>query len=289
MDTFPQSNSILEHISEQQIVERIRAIDELDRRNASFALIQQHIDAVFPGYCCLTRVVDCKQAWRARKNIGSVLFTHVDELWYPKPELVKDYGRMNQPKKPVFYISASHQTAVLEVRAAPGDLVTVLEIGLKSEASLPHVMEIGVAEKASQHSLPTTVNLLENTPEGRSFLCGDAAKNLLIRSFLAREVTKIVDPADTYIFKVSAAICDRLASSDRIDGVEYPSIAGDGTASKGGANLAVKPVSADRLFKPLGCFVLRIIDCVLQPMPGLLVECTNVATSILPDGSIKWS
>lgn len=289
METFPPSNSILKQISERQIAARIRAIDELDRRNASFPVIQRHVDEIFPGYSCLTRVVDCKQAWRARKNLGSALFTHVDELWYPKPEYVKDFGRMNQPARPMFYISASHQTAVLEVRACPGELVTVLEIGLRAETVLPHVMEIGVAEKASQYSLPTTVNLLENTTAGRSFLRGTIAKNLLIRDFLAKEVTRIVDTSDTHEFKVSAAICDRLTSSDKIDGVEYPSIAGDGTASKGAVNLAVKPASADRLFKPVGCFVLQVIDCVLQPTPGLLVECKNVATAILPDGSIKWA
>lgn len=289
MDTLPRSNSILERISANQIAERVRAIDELDRRDASFSAIQQHVDAILPGYCCVTRVVDCKQAWRARKNLGNTLFTHVDELWYPKPELVKYFGRMNQPARPVFYISASHQTALLEARANPGDLVTILEIGLRAETSLPHVMEIGVAEKASQHNLPTTVNILENTAAGRALLRGDVEKNLLIRNFLAKEVTQIVSHDDTHIFKVSAAIYDRLTSSDEIDGVEYPSIAGDGTASKGGVNLAIKPASADRLFKPVGCFVIRVIDCVLQPTPGLLVECTNTATNILPDGSIEWA
>lgn len=268
---------------------RIRAIDNLDRRSSPFPLVQQHVDAISPGYGCLTRIVDCKQSWRARKNIGDALFNHVSELWYPKPEHVKDFGRMNQPEKPVFYISASHQTAVLETRANPGDVVTVLEIGLRAETDLPHVMEIGVAEKASEHNLPTTVNLLDNTPAGRAFLGSDITKNLMIRSFLAREVTRIVEPSDAYMFKVSAAICERLTSSDKIDGVEYPSIAGDGSASKGGTNLAVKPASADRLFKPVGCFVLRVIDCVLQPTPGLLVQCVNVATHILSDGSIKWN
>lgn len=289
MDKFPRSNEILKRIPRDVIVERIRVLDELDRRNTSFSEIQRHVDALFHGYSCLTRIVDCKQAWRARKNLGNSLFHHVHELWHPKPEHVKNFGRMNQPAKPMFYISASHQTAVLEMRANPGELVTILEIGLKAEKNLPHVMEIGVAEKSSQHNLPTTVKLLENTKSGRSFLRGDIEKNLLIRNFLAKEVTRIVDPAETHQFRVSAAISDRLTSSDRIDGVEYPSIAGDGTASKGGVNLAIKPSAASRLFKPAGCFVVRVIDCVLLPTPGLLVECTNVATSIQPDGSIEWN
>lgn len=289
METPPQSNDILRRLSEGQIADRILALNELDRLTTSFPVIQQHVDAVFLGYSCLTRIVDCKQAWRARKNIGSALFSNTSELWHPKPEYVKDFGRMNQPHKPMFYISASHQTAILEVRANPGDLVTVLEIGLKSETELPHVMEIGVAEKASQYRLPTTVNLLENTAEGQVFLGSELKKNLLIRSFLAAEATRIVDAADTHIFKVSAAISDRLTSSVNIDGIEYPSIAGDGTASKGGTNLAIKPAAADRLFQPVGCFVLRVISSVLHPEPGLLVECTNVATSIHRDGSIKWA
>ena len=289
MDTFSQSTHIPENMSIDGLTKQIRAIEDLDRRSSPFHIIQQYVNAIFSDYSCLTRIIESKQSWRARKNIGEGLFNHVNELWYPKPEYVKEFGRMNQPEKPVFYISASHQTAMLEVRANPGDLVTILEMSLKTATDLPHVMEIGVAEKTSQYNLPTSVTLLENTPAGRAFLGSGVTKNLMIRSFLAREVTRVVDPADAHLFKVSAAIYDQLTSSDRIDGVEYPSIAGDGSASKGGTNLALKLASADRLFKPTGCFVLRIIDCVLQPTPGLLIKCVKVATGILPDGSIKWN
>ncbi|MEI2453108.1 RES family NAD+ phosphorylase [Lysobacter firmicutimachus] len=279
----------MKQISEAQIADRIRAVSELDLLEATYPFVKQHVDAIFPGYACLTRFVHCSPAWRARKNHGADLFHNVSELWYPKPEYVRTFGRMNQPNKPMFYISASHQTAVLEVRPSPGDLVTVLELGLKSGADLPHVMEIGTVEKASQYNLPSTANILENTVGGQAYLGGEVNKNLLIRSFLAKEVTQIIDLADTHRFKVSAAICDQLISSAEIDGIEYPSMAGDGTASGGGVNLAVKPVSADRLFRPVGCFVVRVVSSVLRPTPGLLVECINVAKAILPDGSIDWA
>ncbi|MCI0557884.1 MAG: hypothetical protein MN733_05270 [Nitrososphaera sp.] len=61
----------------------------------------------------------------------------------------------------------SHGTAILEMRPKVGDRFVVLQLKLKDEVNMPHVMELGVAEKASQHGLATSVHLLEQTPVGR--------------------------------------------------------------------------------------------------------------------------
>lgn len=283
-----QKNHVLKKISYEAIEEKISVIDSIDRQEVDFSDIKNLIGSIFVGYSCLTRIIDPKRGWRARKNGGDVLFDNVKQLWYPPAHLISDFGRMNQPKSPIFYVSASHETAVLEIRPIPGDLITVLEVGLFGQAKDPHVMEIGVAEKVSQYGLGHDVQILENTSFGRSFLGEEIEKNLLIRNFLAKEVTRAVGPEEKCHFKVTAAIADNLLASRRIDGILYPSVAGDGLASKGGQNLALKPLAADRLFRPVTCFVVRVMEWVAEPSPGWLVECVGKAKEIASDGSIRW-
>lgn len=288
-DRYSPVNDVLPSISENRIAELIIALEKIDRARASFTDIRSLVQELFLGYSCLTRLIECHQSWRARKNIGSKLFTNVSELWYPKPSDVKRYGRVNQPGDPIFYVSASHQTSLLESRPVKGELVTILEIHLKNPTALPHVMELGVAEKSSEHKLPTTVNLLENTQLGREFLGKQISKNLAIRSFLARELVKIIGNEEAHQFKVTAAIASILLSSERIDGLEYPSIAGDGSGQGGGVNLAIKPYSADRLFKPYSCFTLEVLDITSGLAPQYFVQKVAQSSGISVDGSIIWS
>ena len=117
-----------------------------------------------------------------------------------------------------------------------GERLTILEVRLRDEAVMPHVMELGVAERASRFKCRSSVHLLENTATGRAFLQENGEKNLAIRTFLVREFTRIVPPGQEHLFKLSVAIAEKLMDSTRIDGIEYPSIVGKGLDNKGGAN-----------------------------------------------------
>ncbi len=283
-----RNNHVLKKISYEAIAEKIAVVDGIDRQETDFSEIRKLIGSIFVGYGCLTRIVNCERGWRARKNCGNVFFDNIKQLWYPPAHLIAYFGRMNQPNSPMFYVSASRDIALLELRPIPGDLITVLEVRLFDREKSPHVMEIGVAEKVSQHSLGRDVKILENTSFGRSFLGDEIKKNLLIRNFLAKEVTRSVGSEDKWHFKVTAAIAGNLLASREIDGILYPSIAGDGLASKGGQNLALKPLAADRLFQPVACFAVRVIEWVSEPSPGWLVECVGEAKEVTLDGCIRW-
>lgn len=276
-------------IALSDIQRQIGVLESTDLASVDFDELKGQVQRLFDGYSCLTRVVDSERAWRARNNHDKAFFSLVSDLWYPPPGTALRYGRLNRPGHPLLYISADFHTATLELRPQLGDRHTILELTLRDKAVWPHVMEIGVVEKASQFGLQTAVHLLEQTPHGRAFLGGNIEKNLAIRSFLAREVTKIVPRGQEHFFKLSAAIGELLLPSDRIDGVEYPSIAGDGKAFGGGTNMALKPSSADRLFVPTACWVAEVVDRAVQPVDGYVVRCVRRAKRLEADGNIVWS
>lgn len=261
----------------------IRELETLNLDSASVDQIKARIQRLLDGYSCLTRLLETTLAWRARRL--DTLPTHVRELWYPPPASVRTIGRLNRPGQSLMYLAASHHTALLEMRPNVGDTFCVLQVRLKDSSILPHVMELGVAEKASHHSVPRTAHILDETKLGREFLGPHSRKNLAIRSYLAREFTRVVPRGEEHMFKVSVAIADLLLDSPRIDGVEYPCMAGDPTRYGGGTNVALKPDSADRLLVPDTCWFSRIekIDSA-----GYHVRCEKRARSIEADGSIRW-
>lgn len=265
-------------------------LDSIDRVSCDIDDLRRRMGRLFDGYTCLTRVIDSGAAFRARRNDTKPRFDHVSELWYPVSEHVKKLGRVNRVGQSMFYVSASHQTATLEMRPAVGDVITILRMKRKSRKEPLHVMELGVAEKQSVRGLPQTVRIVENTPFGRMHIQkrGVLEHNLAMRSFLAGEFTRIVSPGQEHEFKMTIAIGEFLLGSDRIDGLEYPSIAGDVSKWAGGANMVLKPDRADQLFEAEECWMIEVERQAPPPAAGYVVRCVRKATAIDVDGNINW-
>jgi hypothetical protein len=269
---------------------QIGALEAIDSRIADIDEIGKRFKAIADGYACLTRIIDTPYAYRARRNKLRAPFEHISEVWYPQPGDVKTLGRVNRVGQPMFYISASHATATLELRPAIGDVMTLLSLQRINLGRQLHVMEIGVAEKESLHALPRSVHLLEETPFGQHFLQSTHGMehNLAIRSYLAREFTRIVARGNEHEFKKTIAIGEFLLASEQIDGVQYPSIAGDTSQWKGGANLVLKPKAADALFEPFECWMIEVEGIQPPPESGFMLRCIGKAKEISKDGRIQW-
>jgi hypothetical protein len=167
---------------------QIAALERIDTRTADIDELAERLRRLFDGYACLTRVLDVPYAYRARKHETPVPFEHVSQLWYPRAEHIKYLGRVNRIGQPRFYISASQDTATLEMRPEVGNVITLLSLLPVDPTRRLQVMEIGVAEKESLHGLPRNIQLLEETVYGRSFLkrSHGIKQNLAIRAFLAQ-------------------------------------------------------------------------------------------------------
>lgn len=267
------------------IASQIREFEKLDRSSLRSNQIEARVRRIFGGYSCITRRVEAREAWRARRLADAIPYRHVKDLWYPPADKIKTYGRLNRPGQSMLYVSASHHSAILEMRPEIGERFVVLQMRLRNDGELPHVMELGVAERATQHGLKARVHLVEQTAFGRAFLGRSVRKNMAIRSFLARELTKVVPHGQEDLYRVGVAIADILMESRSVDGVEYPCMAGDASSYRGGVNLALKPVAADRLFVADSCWVAVIEG---RSAAGLHVRCERRARSIGDRGDIQW-
>lgn len=272
------------------ISKRISELENVAYESVSIEDLKDLLNKLMAGYSCRTRRISSPRAWRARKNAIGGEFHNVRDLWYPPPKCVSVYGRLNRPNSPLMYVSASHHSALLEMRPRIGERYTILQMRLKSQKVLPHVMELGLADMASDHCIPCKVRRLEDTEVGRIFLRGqnNIGKNRAIRSYLAREFTKVVERGSEENFKISVAIAEMLMSSPRIDGVEYPCMAGDISAYQGAANMALKPESADRLYEADACWLSKVEGWQDTPTKGFIVRCVKRAKAISEDGSIQW-
>lgn len=200
-------------------------------------VLKENLRKLLKGYACLTRKMESSYAFRARINSGNKLFKEVKDLWYPPKELIRKPGRLNREGQPIFYVSAFHDIATLEVQPKIGDCVTILRLKLKDAKRLPHVMELGVAETQSQYNLSRSFQILENTTMRNIFNDeSEIRNNSLIRSFIAKLLMQIVKKGNKAHYRKTVALSEILMCSSEIDGVLYPSIAGDGSRKGGGMN-----------------------------------------------------
>jgi hypothetical protein len=74
-------------------------------------------------------------------------------------------------------------------------------------------------------------------------------------------------------------------SSNEIHGIQFPSIAGDGSRSGGGMNLAIKPKYADELFEADCAWMSKVED--VHGSHGYKMKCIKNA-QVINNNSIAW-
>jgi hypothetical protein len=110
----------------------------------------------------------------------------------------------------------------------------------------------------------------------------DLDKQSHIRAFLARQFTKVVSPGSEHEYRLSARIADTLMEG-KGDGVVYASIA----TVQSGVNVALRPNSLDRLYKPLNCFEIEVEERIEEYRYKAKV--LRRSERITPDGCIVWA
>lgn len=263
-------------------------IAAFERRTNKLTLEQYRklVSNIMGGYVCYTRVVNAERCYRARINPTCVPFQKVSELWYPPKETINKIGRFNQENEQLMYVAVSHETATLEMRPAIGQILTVMQLKLRANARLPQLMEIGMIETNEQHQLAMNyegISLQRNANLFRSK--SDFEISRLARKCIAKAAMEKVDANNNNHYLKTIAIAKILLSSDEIDGIIYPSIAGDGLRTKGGENMVLKPNYCDANLEP-EYFWMSVIDSQLED-GSYRLKCINNSTAIL-NGDIHW-
>jgi hypothetical protein len=249
------------------------------------------------GYVTRPLYLNKPTTYRVRANRDAGCFNNVQDLWYPRPEFVRHRGRCNEAKSPVFYCGDSDMTAIIELHPEVGDLLTVLEVGLKDPKSQPLVMTVGIHEFTAK-SNPKYGGTPPDQDEAHQLFLkseGLVETNPMLDRYLTEVFMQVVDKDNDDAYKVTAAIARIMFGQDEffykdgspaprqeVHGLAYPSIRAD----KLGANVAFTTAAADKLYKAVCATLVRVEEKRNEThyTVGILKQSKSIAT----DGEIEW-
>ena len=266
------------------IKRRIEFLKNTDLKKASIEYLKEYLFDLLEPYTSATiSVGDNTSVFRARKNNGNALFESVNELWYPPRSIIKQYGRANNIGQTLFYCAADEAIAILELRPAINDIITILECKFTSSKT-PILIPLGIYELTKEYGVKIAGPSIDHECEIKSWLNNNESnykKNSLIGKFITDEFKKVINQGNDDEYKMIVAISELLFSFEGIDGITYPSIA-SGLIN---ANLALLPQAVDSMCKPVACQVVKVIE---QTGDSTFKVAGQKAKAIESSGRIEW-
>jgi hypothetical protein len=288
-------------LGKRSVAEQTRLLDQLDLRSVVIAELVPLIADLMRDFPIITSTTAPPVVFRARKKklavTGAELIANIEfpyegvrELWYPPVASIKTYGRLNEPHEAIFYCSHTLEAAILETRPTVGDVVSVIECGLK-EGATPVLRDWGLLEYAHSQHPSSPMDLTR-----QAFLAehADEQEYLAVNAFLCRHFTRVVAKGSEVEYKIAIAVGKRLfADMTRTfgpdtgrniltcDGITYESI-----VCNRGLNLALKPHSADRLYEPRNC-QMYVVNRHHGPN-HIGIRAVNESVLITEDLRIQW-
>jgi hypothetical protein len=266
----------IEQLSEQKLAADLQALKAIALTKGYCNELIEGLQRSTVGYATTTIELSLECAFRARKLDGNFEPHNASQFWHPEPFQVTRFGRANLPYQPMLYCSDGLITAINEVNGTAGDRIAVIEMELTDDHHGPKVFSLG--ELRHRYRTRTKIHGAQrDTVLHRMRDMGiDTKLALQIDGFLA-DVFR--HPGDD-LYPLTTAITQFLISPEIIDGVVYPAVSGGR-----GANLALKPPSAQRLLSLRRAKIVRLI----APHGGTFMARDElISERIEPDGRITW-
>ncbi|EFH3744885.1 RES family NAD+ phosphorylase [Escherichia coli] len=219
---------------------------------------------------------------RARKTIDSKPFNSTSEIYYPPPAVTRA-GRLNEPGVPFLYLSATIDTALIEIGAKTGDIVQISGYSYKKEpARLGLIGEIYRAAKG-------TTGFLDNENRNKiselvSKMGQQNRKIAIAYLFLDLFFDEIIrNPEANQHEYLHSRILSRLLleKNKSIDGFIYHSV-----ANYGALNFAFPYDKAEKYLGLVHTFLVRVIKS--YPYGLYDIEIIKKPKQIDNMGNIIW-
>jgi hypothetical protein len=227
-------------------IEAIKRVNSLKAVNLS-TITDEELSKLINSYFNIIPYSTAKvpvgtELFRARINIKNEPFDLVSEIYAPPSHLIKNYGRANKPGERIFYCASNFKLAAFEViqdlkyRLNPKREIAFITIGVWKttvELHLACIIDDPKIHKIRQDTL-------DGFQAGQKILFNGnispdtAISNNIILQYFAEEFTKkeILEDFDYLVsnFYISSlrqanAIIAPKYSSEKFDGVNYPSVA----------------------------------------------------------------
>lgn len=275
----------LVHTRLRHIRREIRYLTGLNLKKTKLRHLETRLRVFLGNYLARYEQINAPFVYRVRPNEQVDHYDNVCDLWYPKPEQVKKFGRANYEGKPVFYCSDSCQTAIIEQKInIPGESYSVLKCERINMKEFPIVLEIGVNDITGR----LNPRLGGDRPDPRAaveaFLNTDyeVRRYDLYQQFLINEFTRRINQGDEHLYKVSAVFAEQVLDKDGVDGICFPSV----QSRFNGVNVAFTTEAIDRLYRPIECRVVKVTDIIGDP--GYRIDVTHRSKAIVGRSKIEW-
>jgi hypothetical protein len=221
-------------LDQEAIKKSIASLEKLDFKTASIQEIEDLLFPLFKGYTVSAPSFDTGLYLYRSRICTKPNYLH--ELSYPSKEHILEYGRANNIGQPMFYGSISKNIPLFELNAKVGDRLFISIWKTKAKLLINH---IGFSDEVFK--------LLNSNREGNSlyqFVSNTRNFNdinTFVYNYLAAAFAKKIQRTESYLYRLSIAITNKLLMGDLLDGVIYPTIAMNGNSD----NIVIKPSYVD--------------------------------------------
>jgi hypothetical protein len=280
----------LERVSIIELRRHLSNLRAADFRTLTDDAVRYRIGRIINDYPFQIRPLELNGLYRARPNRQGELFTAAHQLWYPPATAIVRPSRMNRPGQVLFYASSMPNTAVYEIRAVAGDVVTVLLARTRSsKIERCNVPFIGLERAlAPEVAGLRPMDMFRTSSHFQAELGpGNYRKWLEIDDYLSEIFARPVVEGEEHLYKPCIGLADWLFTAERLDAVTYPSVA----AYSHGVNICMLPAKADAMFTPLEAWMIGLTRHEIHPDTGeelTRIEFLRRSHEIGPDGVIAW-
>jgi len=209
--------------------------------------VQQALEQGIQGYNAKDYRIGIDRLTRARKHNKKPILHSVNEILAPHPKHVNNLGRFNITSESVFYCSTEPVTSLKELNPEKGDIITLLEFGLKSK--LDNLLFIGHKILAQN---PLLTDILDNFYQNRN-----VNQKQIEMTEIIDEIFSIHCYSQTMeSYKILKAYWELGKKHMVANGIIYPSFHNSLRA----ANLVIKPDYLHPLIKPIRFYIIKIIE-----------------------------
>lgn len=268
--------------------ERIAELRRIDLRIADVDLLKQRLELLFQGFGFTTPILMSGQIlYRGVRWVDKPI--NRSRLGYPRPDAVPFYQRANRPHHPMFYSSIAREATFFELDVQPGEHIAISKWRTTRKILVSNVGYADEVFRALKSSRP-------NPTWGASNPRLVAPANQLIAKFFAAEFTKIVSAGCEHLYKLSAAIAEKLyignvnmeqaggafEGEPKFGGLLYPTIAMRANSD----NVALIPEFVEQYLELISVEWIRVDS--KEPDFKYKVTALDFANSFSGAGEIHW-
>ncbi|MEQ9220100.1 MAG: hypothetical protein RLO17_18745 [Cyclobacteriaceae bacterium] len=253
--------------SYNEIVSRIKKLKELSQQNAEPSEFYQYFEPLMSQLPLGASSIKSEFLFRSRWNKKGELFESVEDLIYPKPNLVLRKGRLNNIGESILYASPSELGTIVESRPDLNKLFTISKIKI-----------------LNKNLIYLATGNLNNS--GKIYA---SRNNELVTDFIHSELTKNVENPEDYNSTIAMAnffFNKKVSNFSNVKylNIIYPSVEASKISNQKMQNVAIKSEVFDNNYE----IIQATVYCLINNETHYTLTDLNITENINKNGDLEW-